>query len=50
MIITVPHKNSSIPKKHYQHFDKMSMGNYVEKFLEDISFIPFDAKMDKLPI
>ena len=30
LILTTPHKNQPMPEKHYQHFDKESLGHYLD--------------------
>ena len=42
LIITVPHTNSALISKHYQHFDSNKLLKLLSPDFEDIQFTPFD--------
>lgn len=44
LIITVPHENSRLLDKHYQHFTSQSLRNLLEAHFREITFIPFDGR------
>jgi SAM-dependent methyltransferase len=44
VILTVPHVNKSLNKKHYQHFDKSSLEGILHPFFSDLKFFPFDQR------
>lgn len=50
LIMTVPHNNSGLADKHYQHFDSTSLRNTLEPHFNQIRFVPFDIHPGKLPL
>lgn len=42
IILTVPHKNKSVQKKHYQHFNQELLTRIFENQFNRLEFIPFD--------
>lgn len=50
LILTVPHNNSSLADKHYQHFDSANLRNILEPHFSSIRFVPFDIHPGKLPL
>lgn len=43
-ILTVPHQNKPVSKKHYQHFSSEKLRNILSPYFRDVHFIPFDSK------
>jgi len=43
-IMTVPHINVPVQKKHYQHFNSSKLKEYLSPFFDQIQFIPFDVR------
>lgn len=50
IIITVPHTNSPLSPKHYQHFNSEKLRKYIEPHFEVIDFIPFDIRRRSLSL
>lgn len=44
LILTVPHTNSSLQPKHFQHFDEALLRKYLSPHFEDLSFLHFDER------
>ena len=43
LILTVPHTNKGLNKKHYQHFNSKTLQKLLKPYFRDIVFIPFDV-------
>lgn len=44
LLITVPHENNPLSKKHFQHFTKEKLDNYLEPYFTNMTYIPFNVK------
>ena len=44
VIITVPHENKSVQKKHYQHFNREKLTHLLDRHFRTLEFIPFDQQ------
>jgi len=44
LIITVPHKNKPVQKKHYQHFSRKDLTDLLSGYSDQLSFFPFDKQ------
>ncbi len=44
LILTVPHENTPVPKKHYRHFNSKSLAAELEQHFEKVLIIPFDRR------
>jgi SAM-dependent methyltransferase len=42
LILTVPHRNRPVEKKHFQHFDLAKLRELLSPHFADLRFIPFD--------
>ncbi len=49
LILTVPHENTPVTKKHYQHFNSTKLRTLLEPHFGDIAFIPFDVPASRSP-
>lgn len=49
LILTVPHENKPVIKKHYQHFNSAKLKALLEPHFEDFRFIPFDIQASRSP-
>lgn len=49
LIVTVPHRNTPVSRKHYQHFDAAQLRNLLEPRFRDIHIIPFDLRPNRSP-
>ncbi len=50
LILTVPHENTPVTKKHYQHFNSTKLRTLLEPYFGNISFIPFDIPASGSPL
>jgi SAM-dependent methyltransferase len=50
LILTVPHENTPVTKKHYQHFNSTKLRTLLEPYFDDIAFIPFDIPASGSPL
>lgn len=50
LIITVPHQNKPLIKKHYQHFTPARLKTLLEPLFPEITFIPFDVRASRAPL
>jgi SAM-dependent methyltransferase len=48
LILTVPHTNSSLAPKHYQHFNSVDLQDILGPYFGKIKTIPFDAHPGKM--
>ena len=44
LVLTVPHSNTAVNAKHYQHFNSKQLTDLFEPYFTDITFTPFDQK------
>ena len=42
LVLTVPHRNSPVSDKHFQHFDSQMLRNLLDAHLDNLRFQPFD--------
>ena len=50
LIITVPHQNKPLIKKHYQHFTSAHLKTLLEPLFSEFTFIPFDVRASRAPL
>jgi SAM-dependent methyltransferase len=50
LLITVPHVNKPLVRKHFQHFDETKLRALLEKTYADLKFIPFDTSAARAPL
>lgn len=43
LILTVPHDNTPVTRKHYQHFNSAKLRTLLEPHFDNFAFIPFDV-------
>jgi 2-polyprenyl-3-methyl-5-hydroxy-6-metoxy-1,4-benzoquinol methylase len=43
LILTVPHENTPVTRKHYQHFNSAKLRALLEPYFDIMTFIPFDV-------
>ncbi len=44
LVLTVPHINTPLPSKHYQHFKAEQLHDLLSKHFHEITIIPFDPR------
>jgi SAM-dependent methyltransferase len=49
-IATVPHSNTSVNPKHYQHFSEVELREYLSPHFDNIRIIPIDARRKSLSL
>ncbi|MDZ7736258.1 MAG: class I SAM-dependent methyltransferase [Gammaproteobacteria bacterium] len=42
LVLTVPHINKKVSKKHFQHFDSSKLYELLSPYFEELQFYPFD--------
>lgn len=50
LVVTVPHQNKPLIKKHYQHFTAKNLLAALDPYFTDFTVIPFDVAASRAPL
>lgn len=50
LLLTVPHENKPVIKKHYQHFNSTKLKALLDPYFHTTAFIPFDIRASHSPL